>query len=88
MMQKITMFTMASCPYCQAAHRWMDELLAQHPQYKNVQIEIIDETQHPDIANQYDYYYVPTYYVGKDKLHEGAASKEKVQRVYESALNG
>jgi len=27
-----------------------------------VEIEKIDELVHPDIAGQYDYYYVPTFY--------------------------
>jgi hypothetical protein len=27
--------------------------------------------KHPDIADQYDYYYVPTYYLDGIKFHEG-----------------
>ncbi len=87
-MKKITMFTMASCPFCRMAHRWMDALLTEHPEYKDIDIEIIDEVRHPDIANQYDYWYVPTYYVDGEKVHEGATTKKKVMKVYEKALNG
>ena len=32
------------------------------------------------------YYYVPTFYVGGVKAHEGAASKDIVERVLRSAL--
>ena len=85
-MQKVTMFTMAGCPYCRAAHRWMEELMQEYPEYNDIELEIIDETEHPDIADRYDYYYVPTYYVGRDKVHEGVATKEKVHRVLERAL--
>ena len=46
---------------------------------------MVDENIHPEIAAQYDYYYVPTYYVGDEKVHEGAASKEKIERVFELA---
>ena len=85
-MQKITMFTMKSCPYCQAALRWMDELLRENAAYKALEIEKIDELVYPDIADRYDYYYVPTYYVGGVKLHEGAASLEKIRKVFDAAL--
>lgn len=86
-MKKITMFTMASCPYCQAALHWMEELLAENPAYKSLEIEKIDELVRPDIAEQYDYYYVPTFYVGGKKLHEGAASLKKIQRVLDAAMD-
>ena len=85
-MQKITMFTMAACPYCRAAHKWMDELMAQYPEYNDLPINVIDEIQHPEVARQYDYYYVPTYFVGDQKLHEGVATKEKIHAVLERAL--
>ena len=59
-MQKVTMFTMAGCPYCRAAHRWMEELMQEYPEYNDIELEIIDETEHPDIADRYDYYSPPT----------------------------
>ena len=80
------MFVMEGCPYCRQALKWMDELMQQYPEYNDVPLILIDETKQPDVANQWDYYYVPTYFVGKDKLHEGAATKEKIQRVFERAL--
>ena len=85
-MKKVTMFTMKTCPYCKAALRWMDELFKENAKYKALEIEKIDEVAHPDIAEQYDYYYVPTYYVGSTKLHEGPASLEKIRRVFDAAL--
>ena len=85
-MKKITMFTMESCPYCQKALRWMEELFAENPVYQSLEITIIDENAHPDIARNYDYYYVPTYYVGNEKVHEGAASLEKIRRVFNIAI--
>ena len=85
-MKKITMFIMGSCPHCKAALKWMDELYAINPAYKNLEIEIIDEGKHPEIADKYDYYYVPAYYVDGEKLHEGVASTEKIQRVFDAAL--
>ena len=85
-MKKITMFIIGACPYCKAAFKWMDELYAKNPAYKNLEIEVIDENVHPEISNQYDYYYVPTYFVNGEKLHEGVASLEKIQRVFDAAM--
>ena len=87
MMKKITMFMMESCPYCKKARRWMDELYAENAAYKTLEIEQIDEALRPDVAEKYDYFYVPTYYVGDEKVHEGAASLEIVRRVFDAALS-
>jgi glutaredoxin len=84
-MKSILMFTMASCPYCKRAHRYMEELMKDTPKYKDIPIRIIDETLDPDTAERYDYYFVPTYYVEEEKIHEGAASMEDVRRVFEEA---
>ena len=85
-MKKVTMVMLRTCPYCMEAMRWMDELLAENESYKSVEVEVIDEHDQPKLANSLDYNYVPTYYVGDEKLHEGAATKDKVRRVYEAAM--
>ena len=77
---------MRSCPYCRQALRWMDELLAENAEYRAVEIEKIDELVYPDVARKYNYYFVPTFYVGDEKLHEGVASRKKIQRVFDAAL--
>lgn len=86
-MKKITMFTMASCPYCRIAHRWINSLLKKNPEYNDINLEIIDEVQKPHIANNYDYWYVPTFYIGDEKVHEGAASPKVIKSVFERAFN-
>ena len=40
---------------------------------------MIEETQHPDIADQYDYYYVPTFYVDGVKVHEAGIFKNEME---------
>lgn len=64
----------------------MEELKQENPRYENLEITIIDEAKQPEIANTYDYYLVPTYYVDGVKVHEGVASKEKVKAIFEKAL--
>ena|GEM_PF-43609 len=85
-MKKITIFVQRFCPFCAEALGWMDALYEENPAYQALEIEIIDEMRHPIIANKYDYYYVPTYYVGNEKLHEGAASPDIIRRVFDAAL--
>lgn len=86
-MKPITMFMMRTCPHCQRAFKWMDEVKAEHPEYAQCAVTMIDEREQPEIANQRDYYLVPTYYVGDEKVHEGAASKEIVEDVFAKAYN-
>jgi thiol-disulfide isomerase/thioredoxin len=79
---------MESCPYCKVALRLMNELYKDNDEYKKLEIEIIDEVLHPEIAEQYDYFYVPTYYVADKKLHEGIVDKEKIKHVFDTAMLG
>ena len=84
-MKPILMFIMNSCPHCQRALAWMEELKKEYPKYADIEVKVVDEKLQPDIAKQYDYYYVPTYYVNKVKVHEGVASKDIVRKVFEMA---
>ncbi len=84
-MKQITMFVTSWCPYCRKARNLMEELYKENPAYKNLNLKIIDEEMNPDIAKQYNYYYVPTYYVDSDKIHEGVPTKEAIKTVFELA---
>lgn len=64
----------------------MEELVKENPAYLNVKVQIIDEEREPEAAKKYDYYYVPTYYVGENKVHEGVPTKDIVRGVFEKAL--
>ena len=86
-MKKITMFTMASCPYCKEARKWMDEVIKSDIKYAETPLTIIDEVEEPEVAAKFDYYYVPTYYIGDEKVHEGAATFGIVKKVFDGALD-
>ena len=81
------MFTMESCPYCVSARKWMEEILKADVKYTEIPLTIIDEIEEPGLAAKFDYYYVPTYYINEDKVHEGAATFEIVKKVFDGALN-
>ncbi|MEF9919478.1 glutaredoxin family protein [Anaerorhabdus sp.] len=84
-MKKIKMFMFDGCPHCKKALTLLDEL-KKEDKYSNVEIEMIDEHKNPEIADQYDYYYVPTFYVDEVKVHEGTVTLEQVKEVLDKAL--
>lgn len=86
-MKPILMFTIESCPHCKRAILWMEELKKENPRYADLEITIIDETIHPSIAKEYDYYYVPTYFVDRVKVHEGVANKECIRVIFQTACD-
>ena len=84
-MKKVILFHFESCPYCRAARRWVQEVREGNDALKALEIEMIDELVHANIARQYDYWLVPTFYINEKKVHEGVCTKEKVLRILESA---
>lgn len=86
-MKTITMFETSWCPYCKQARALIDELKSEYPEYRNVQVNIVDEEEHPEISKQYEYYYVPTIYLDKEKLHEGVPTKEIYKDLFDKTVN-
>lgn len=64
----------------------MEELFEEHPAYRNIELERIEESEQPEIADSLDYWYVPSYFVDGIKVHEGVATKEKIQDIFEKAM--
>ena len=91
-MKEITMFYLTGCPYCRQAEKAMQALYAENPAYAQIPIKKIEETQNPGIAEKYDYYYVPTMFIGQDKLYEAKPGEgfdeclSKVRAVFEKAM--
>lgn len=80
------MFMFQGCPHCKRAHAFMEELFAERPELREVPLTVIDERKDPATADKYDYYYVPTFFVGEEKVHEGKVEKNDVERVFTKAL--
>lgn len=85
-MKPVTLFYLRNCPFCKQALRYIDEAKAAHPELADVEIELVEESEEPEVADRYDYYYVPTFYVGGVKLHEGGIYPEEVEAVLRKAL--
>ncbi len=87
-MKEIKMFMFEGCPHCKKAKEMIAELLEEHPEYKEVPFEMIDEKKHPEMAEKYDYYYVPTFFAGDEKIAEGVPTKEGVEKAFSTAYKG
>ena len=91
-MRKITLFYLTDCPYCRNAKRALEELKKENPAYGEIEIDWVEESEQPEVAGKYDYYYVPTIYVGDKKMYEAkpsesyAVCKENVKAVLDAVL--
>ena len=89
--KKITFFYMNGCPYCRNANIAIDELIQGNPEYGDIEIERIDEQNPPAGLTGYDYYYVPSMFISKEKIYEAQPGqqyeeiKEHVREVLERA---
>lgn len=85
-MKDVKLFYLRNCPFCKKALQYIEELKARHPELAAIEIEMIEESEQAEVANSYDYYYVPTFYVGGQKVHEGGIYPEEVEAVLRQAL--
>ncbi len=81
-------FILENCPYCKRAINYINRLKAENKQYQNIDIEYIDEVKESELADSYDYYYVPSFFDGNRKLHEGAIKEEQVKKIFDEYLGG
>ena len=86
-MEDFRLFILPDCPYCRRVLAWQEELLAAQPLYRPLAPRIADESRQKELTQGFDYYYVPCYFMGDKKLHEGACTKEKIRKVLDTALN-
>ncbi|WP_050638029.1 glutaredoxin family protein [Candidatus Stoquefichus sp. SB1] len=82
------LFYLENCPHCKRARAWMEELYQENSAYRQIPIEMIEESQQAELADSYDYYYVPCFFDGDQKLHEGVASKEIIRSLFDNYLRG
>ena len=85
-MKPVKLFYLKNCPFCRKALRYIDEVKAAHPELAAVDIELIEESEQPAVADGYDYYYVPTFYVGGVKVHEGGIYPDEVEAILRKAM--
>jgi glutaredoxin len=87
-MKKLKIFYLENCPYCRKAADAYKELKSENPGFEKVETEWIEESRCPEIADRYDYYYVPTVFCDEEKLYECSPADDygKIKRNFELAL--
>ncbi len=86
-MQELTLFYLQRCPHCKRAIAYMEELYAENPAYGDIPLRKIEEVEQKELADSYDYYYVPCFYIGEEKVSEGSVDKAAVKDVLDRALS-
>lgn len=84
-MSKLTVFHLQHCPHCHKA-RTIFEQLQLEEKYAKIELEWVDEQKETARANAHDYYYVPSFYLGEEKLHEGKVTEDIVRQVLDKVL--
>ncbi|MBR5093850.1 MAG: thioredoxin family protein [Oscillospiraceae bacterium] len=69
-MKEVLMFYLEDCGYCHKAARALDELFEAEPRYRQIPLTRIEESRQPELADRFDYYAVPTFYVDGQKIFE------------------
>lgn len=82
----LKIFVLKNCPHCKRALAWIDELKRENSVYEKISIELIDEQLNSELADCYDYYYVPALFDDNVKLHEGVITKEGLKYIFDSYL--
>ena len=67
----------------------LDAIRKANPDYAAVEIDMIEESRQPEIAERYDYYRVPTIYAGDKKLYEAKLfdSYDVIEKNVQAALD-
>lgn len=86
-MSEFKLFYLKFCPYCREVFEWIDELKEEHPEINSIELSMINESENTEYCDEFDYYYVPSFYYGNEKLHEGVATKEGVLSVFQQAMD-
>lgn len=74
-MENVLWFYKKGCPYCRNAQKAYEELIEENPEFRQIIIKKVDEDIEVDFSNSYDYYYVPTLFVGDIKAYEAHPSE-------------
>lgn len=85
-MKELLYFYLPGCPHCKLATACLEQLQAESPEYAQITVKRIDESREKALSDRYDYWYVPSFWCGEQKLHEGHAELADVRRVLDRAL--
>ena len=70
MSKELTVFYLEGCPYCKNAKRAVEAIGREDKALGDVPIRWIEESREPKLAEQFDYYHVPSVFLDGEKLYE------------------
>lgn len=82
----ITFFHLPYCPHCLRARQLMAQVYKAHPEYRAIPLREVNELKEAELADSYDYYLVPAFFVGNKKIHEGKVTYDQIKAVFDAAL--
>ncbi len=85
-MKHVQLFYLKNCPFCKRALQYIEAAKMADPALAAIEIELIEESEEAERAAQYDYYYVPTFYIDGEKVHEGGIYPDEVEQLLRKAL--
>ncbi len=85
-MSTLTLYHFEGCPACGHAKEWIKELQAEKPELSAVKVEQVDVYKTPGFRPPAPFQYVPTFFLGKQKLLEGAVTKDKIEQMLRQTL--
>jgi glutaredoxin len=88
-MKPITAFYLTHCPYCRNAKAALEELITENQVYGTVPITWYEESENPDAVKGHTYYYVPSLFIGHEKLYEAQPGQtyEEIKKHVKAALD-
>lgn len=74
---------MDGCPYCKLAGEVLEDLFAKHPEYQKIPLVKVNENREPEKLKGRNYYYVPTFFYGEEKVYEAQPGddREKMEKI-------
>ncbi len=91
-MKEITAFKMFGCPYCANAMKAIQELVEEHPEYKDIALTWHDESEAASLDGNYRFDYVPCMFIDGEKKYEAQpgesynATKELIKAVFDQVI--
>lgn len=86
-MQKIVLFRLKYCGFCRHALELIEQAKREFPEFRDIEIEYVDEAVERERARKHDYYYVPTFYIGGEKIHEGPVEFDDICSILRKAAS-
>jgi glutaredoxin len=88
-MKTITAFYLTHCPYCRNAKAALKELIEENKAYAAVTVDWYEESERPDVVKGHEYYYVPSMFIGDEKVYEAqpGQSYDEIKAHVKAALD-